>query len=132
MRSVGTFVTVTFPQLDDLELRAKVDTGAFSGSLFCTDVYVKEQDGHEALFFKPYGTNKYYIKKKYHTRDVKSSNGDIERRFAIITEVVIKNETFRIRITLANRENMKNPVLIGRRFLRRNKFVVDPAGVLDK
>ncbi len=132
MRTVGSLVKVTFPQFDNLEMRAKVDTGAYSGSLFCDEMFIKEENGIQHLYFKIHGTDKHYSTNRFRVLIVRSSNGTEEQRFSILTDIVIKKEAYRIRITLANRSHMKYPVLIGRRFLKRHEFIVDPAGVLKK
>lgn len=132
MTIIGSEIKVIFPEFENLHIAAKVDTGAYSGSLSCQDTYIKEEDGLQKLFFKPTGTDKFYSRNTYHVIAVKSSNGQKEQRYSILTKVTIQGETYPIRITLANRANMKYPVLIGRRFLKSHKFIIDPAGVLKK
>lgn len=122
---VGPSVELTFPRFDGLKTSAKVDTGAYSGSLSCVEWYLKKEGDLHILYFKPHGSKKFYSVKNYRVISVKSSNGHEEQRFSIMTEVTINTQTFKMRITLANREGMQYPVLIGRRFLARHKFVVD-------
>ena len=56
--------------------------------------------------------------------DVKSSNGHVENRYKIKTDVVFFGKTYVINLTLSTRDDMKYPVLIGRQFLKK-KFLVD-------
>jgi hypothetical protein len=57
---------------------------------------------------------------------VKSSNGIVETRFTIKTEILIFNKIEEIELTLTERGSMKYPVLLGRKFLSK-KFIVDTA-----
>lgn len=57
-------------------------------------------------------------------RNVKSSNGITEERFSITTEITIFEQVYPIELTLTEREEMKHPVLLGRKFLSK-KFLVD-------
>lgn len=132
MKRIGSTTKVKFPQFDNLSFTARVDTGAYSGSLYCTDFYIKKVKGLYVLYFKPYGQNQYYSTERYRVLTVRSSNGHEQQRFSIKTEITIKKETYEIRLTLADRISMRYPVLVGRRFLRQHSFVVDPAGVLRK
>ena len=55
---------------------------------------------------------------------MRSSNGEEQERHVIETDVVVNGRTLRTEFTLADREAMTFPVLLGRRLLR-GKFMVD-------
>jgi hypothetical protein len=55
---------------------------------------------------------------------VRSSNGEVQERHVVETDVVIAGRSLRTAFTLADREAMNFPVLLGRRLLRGN-FLVD-------
>ena len=57
-------------------------------------------------------------------RGITSSNGKTQRRRIIKTPLRIGDVEFRAEISLANRADMRFPMLIGRSSLRR-RFVVD-------
>jgi hypothetical protein len=59
-------------------------------------------------------------------RDVRSSNGTLDRRPVIRTPVVIAGRRVPIELTLTRRDEMGFRMLIGRMALRR-RFVIDPA-----
>src|SRR5262245_49796187 len=59
-------------------------------------------------------------------RDVRSSNGTLERRPVIRTPVVIAGRRVSMELTLTRRDEMGFRMLIGRTALRR-RFVIDPA-----
>ena len=60
------------------------------------------------------------------TRIVRSSNGEQQERHVVEADVVIAGQVIRTEFTLADREAMNFPVLLGRRLLRGN-FLVDVA-----
>jgi len=105
---------------------AKIDTGAYTGALHCTKIKeVKTAEGRW-LQFAPFDHPSTIIKlDKFVKRPVKSSNGKEESRYFIKTAIVLHGETYPITLSLADRSEMKWPVLIGRKFLRKNKFLVD-------
>ena len=121
---LGAFENVSFPEFSISGIRAKIDTGAFTGALHCTKI--AEEDGGKVLRFSPFDQPELEITKEdFVVRHVRSSNGKREKRYFITTEIVIAGETYPIILSLANRSEMKVPVLIGRRFLRKNQFLVD-------
>jgi len=56
---------------------------------------------------------------------VKSSNGQSQLRYLILLRMCMGEKIYRIKFSLSSRNEMKCPVLIGRRFLRRFEFLVD-------
>ncbi|MGB0167558.1 MAG: RimK/LysX family protein, partial [Luteibaculum sp.] len=61
---------------------------------------------------------------EYDKRKVKSSNGSTELRFAVKLLVKLGAKTYLTTFTLTNRNKMRYPILLGKRFLR-GKFLVD-------
>lgn len=123
---VGIFEKVAFPELGIKNVTAKIDTGAYSGAIHCLNIREETVDGRTVLKFTPLDeSHPEHTAVRYRTLPVTSSNGQTERRFAVHTTVIIRNVEYPIRITLAHRAGMKHPVLIGRRFLRLNKLMVD-------
>jgi len=128
MRAViGAFEKVSFPDFGLIDVIAKVDTGATSGSLHATHIKeVKLPTGEKALTFHPYGRQPAVTLSKFELREVRSSNGVSAMRYYIPTTIVIRGVQYRIQVNLADRTPMKKGVLVGRRFLRRHGFIVDP------
>ena len=124
--TIGSFEKVSFPEFGMNNVVAKIDTGAFTGALHCTRVHEKEEDGIQMLYFSPFNNPKTVYKTDNFERGiVKSSNGSTTERYFIETSIILKKNRYAITLTLANRSEMKWPVLIGRRFLHANEFVVD-------
>lgn len=116
-----TFENVLFPEFSKLPVKAKIDTGAYSGAIHCQKI----QEKNGILFFTPLDGRKMYKADNFMLRQVTSSNGHRTRRYFIQTKLTVKGKTYPIIISLSDRSEMKWPVLIGRRFLRQNKFLVD-------
>lgn len=124
---IGAFEKVNFPEFGLTDVIAKVDTGALSGAIHATEIsQIKLSSGKEALEFFPYGRPPKVTITGFREKLVRSSNGAVSKRYVIPTIVVVQENEFPINISLADRSAMMKGVLIGRRFLRRHGFVVDP------
>ena len=55
---------------------------------------------------------------------IRNSFGISEQRYVIKTRIILFGRTIKAEFTLADRERLKNPVLLGRKLLR-NRFVID-------
>lgn len=125
---LGRTDIVDFPKLDLEGINIKVDTGAYTSSMHCHNI--KEEDGVlKCQFLDPSHDQyheKYFFFKEFTQKNVKSSNGIVENRYLIETEVVVFNQTYTIELSLTERGSMKYPVLLGRKFLSK-KFIVDTA-----
>ncbi|MFT4736605.1 MAG: hypothetical protein ACI8QD_000016 [Cyclobacteriaceae bacterium] len=125
-KNIGSIELVSFPEFDINNVRAKIDTGAYTSSLHC--VNIKEKQG--VLFFAlgvdrdPASAEIRYHTQNYKIKAIKSSNGQKENRYVIKTKITLKNKTYIASFSLANRSKMKNTVLIGRKLLA-NRFLVD-------
>jgi hypothetical protein len=126
--TLGCFEIVSFPLFGAVDIHAKVDTGAFSGAMDCTDIMVvrSKTSGKRILKFTPFGETAYATKTdQFHETYVRSAHGHRLRRYIIDTEIVVQGVTYPVKIGLSNRSEMKRPVLIGRRFIRENNMLVD-------
>lgn len=123
---IGRVDKIDFPKLNLFNIDAKIDTGAYTSAIHCSQII--EQDNSLICTFYSKGhpnfSGKEIIFENYSRTDVKSSNGFKENRFKIKSEVIFFGKTYKINLTLSTREDMKFPVLIGRQFLNK-KFLVD-------
>lgn len=126
-KTIGSFLDVNLPLLGIEAVTAKVDTGAYNGSLHASNIReVRDSDDNMLLRFNPMGSPDHVIEvAQYHRRRVKSSNGIAAMRYAIDTEITIMGQTYPITLTLTNRSAMRYQMLIGRKFLRLHGFLVD-------
>jgi hypothetical protein len=125
-KTLGRVDRIDFPELKLTDIDVKIDTGAYTSAIHCSDI--KEENGMLHCTFKSKGhpnfNSKEVVFKNFTYTDVKSSNGHRENRFKIKTNVVFFSKTYKINLTLSTRDDMRFPVLIGRQFLSK-KFVVD-------
>ncbi len=110
-------------------VKAKVDTGARSSSLHAWDVRVDAHAGEVRFAVHPLQHDDVLTvpvrAPLLAMRDVRSSNGEVERRPSIITTANLGGEAVPIELTLTNRDDMGFRMLLGRSALKR-RFLVDP------
>ena len=128
MEVVGWRELVNLPGLGLHSVPAKIDTGARTSSLHATILDEYERDGETFVLFAVDFAQQHVrqVCEAVHVdwRGITSSNGDTQRRRIIKTPLRIGAVEFRAEISLADRSDMKFPMLIGRSSLRR-RFVVD-------
>lgn len=128
---IGAFDKIDLPELNLFNLDCKVDTGAYTSAIHCHRVHLIESDGIEWLSFHlldpshPAYNNQAYRSRNFAERVVRSSSGHAEYRYVIQTKICLFGKLFDIEFTLADREQMRYPILIGRKFLRQYHFLVD-------
>lgn len=123
----GSIETVTMISTS-VSVLAKVDTGAWSGALHCTDIY--EKDG--ILFFTPLGDNR--LKQsvtEYSLRAVLSATGHKVKRYIVPFSLEIKGKTYHTTLGLSDRTLLQREMLLGRKFLIENNIIVDVSLSLD-
>lgn len=127
---LGRNEVVSFPELGIDMINAKIDTGAYSTAIHAHKFWIEELNGIETLYFQLLDPSKDEFKDRtfktttFYRKKVRSSNGRIEIRFIIRTQIILGSKKRITHLSLTNREKMKYPVLIGRRVLRKG-FIVD-------
>lgn len=125
---IGMTDVVDFPDLEMFDIKAKVDTGAYTSALHCKNVRLIKSGSQTTLSFCVVEQTGEVAKTFYSTdftqRLIKNSFGIAEKRYVIKTRVKLFGRIIKAEFTLADRERMKNPVLLGRKLLR-NRFIVD-------
>ncbi|MXO61909.1 ATP-dependent zinc protease [Qipengyuania oceanensis] len=128
MATVGWRELVDLPELGLRGIPAKIDTGARTSSLHGKVLETFERDGQQFVRFAVDFPDQHVqqVCEAVHVdwRGITSSNGETQRRMIIKTPLRIGPLKFRAEISLADRSDMKFPMLIGRSSLRR-RFVVD-------
>lgn len=123
---VGSSEVVDFPQFNLTAIPAKIDTGADSGALHCTKIEEVTIEGTTTLHFSPFDHPELtIIADEFTTKRVRSSNGEVCPRYFITTKIILQAKEYEINLSLADRTEMTWPVLIGKRFLNDNGFLVD-------
>ena len=129
---VGWRELVSLPDLVDVRIPAKIDTGARTSSLHATEIERFDRDGQRWVrFLLDLGEGRSQPVTcevpRADKRIITSSNGEGQERFIIKTALTLGDQTFRAEFSLADRSDMKFPILIGRTALRR-RFLVDSGG----
>lgn len=122
---LGTIEEIDFPDVQLFGVKAKVDTGARTSSIDVKQIKIIKRDDAYILTCR-------LIDKKhpvlefadFATREVKSSNGSVETRYVIKLVVLLYGKKYKSEFTLANRNSMTYPVLLGKRLLN-GRFLVD-------
>jgi hypothetical protein len=129
---VGWREWVSLPQADLDWVKAKIDTGARSSSIHAFDLEVVEVDGEEQVRFSIHPwqrSDEDHVELTLPVldrREVRSSNGATEQRYAVAMDVTLAGRTITTVMTLSNRDEMGFRMLIGREALERG-FLVDSA-----
>ncbi len=126
---VGWKEQVALPDLKIKSVIAKIDTGANLATI----------DADDIKFFtrKDVKYVKFTVKKRNNTvrktsaplagfKRIRSSNGDVERRPYIKTDILMDGITKNIELTLTDRGPMDYTMLIGRKALGR-RWIVNPS-----
>lgn len=123
---IGRVDRVDFPELDLFNIEVKIDTGAYTSAIHCSEI-VEDGGKLHCTFYSeghPFFCGKQITFDTFSQTDVKSSNGHKENRYKVKSTIIVFGKSYKINLTLSTRDDMKFPVLIGRKFLK-NKFLVD-------
>lgn len=115
-----------FPELGLLRVPCKIDSGAYTNVMHCSDSKVEEGVLKFKIADHPnynLPTDKWYQSTKFTTSNVRSSNGEAENRYTVYTNVKILDKTIETEFTLTDRKAMETPVLIGR--IALTNFLID-------
>lgn len=127
---IGRLEYVDLPDFGLSGIVGKIDTGAYNGAIHTTHVHETTIDGVNVVEFSLLDSDHPEFKEDvYRTHDfkkrmVKNSNGDSELRYFISTKIILKGEEIPVRFSLSNRKNLKHPILVGRKIIKK-RFIVD-------
>ena len=131
MLTVGWREWIGLPALNINAIRAKIDTGARSSSLHAKKIDMFDQDGENWVRFEVVLDHAHErgripcVAPVADVRSIKNSFGVSEERVIIRTLLRVSDGIWPIEVSLADRENMSFPALLGRTALRKHA-VVDP------
>jgi hypothetical protein len=129
--TIGWREWLALPQLGIPAIKAKIDTGARTSALHTFSLEEFTAGGRRMVRFGIHPLQKrkdialFCEAPVLERRRVKNSGGHIEKRYVIETRVALKNDLWRIHITLTNRDSMLFRMLLGRTAVAK-RFVVDP------
>jgi hypothetical protein len=128
---IGWREVVALPQLGIRSIKAKVDTGARSSSVHAFDIECFDRHGVEWVRFSIYPKQRSQANPiraeapVLDLREIRSSTGQLQQRYVILTNVELMGQSWPIELTLASREVMGFRMLLGRQAIR-GRMVVDP------
>ena len=125
VKVIGRREFISFPDLGISNVEAKIDTGAYTSSLHCENIEIITENNHHVLYVKlNLNGEKEFRFENFIQKKIKNSFGEMEERFVIRTHISLAKKRILASISLSNRDNMRYPVLIGRRMLK-GKFIID-------
>lgn len=128
MLVIGWIEHLDLPQLGLLNIKVKVDTGARTSALHATAIQTFFRDRTEWVrFVVPVeeddpGT---YVEARVHDRrEIKNTSGIPEERITIRTQMRLAGRVWTIPVSLADRSEMRFPMIIGRTALKGHNIAV--------
>jgi hypothetical protein len=132
-RQLGRRELIDLPALALRGVEAKVDTGAYTSAIHCDEVRLVPDatTGQPVLHVRLLNPNhpptdgRPLAFQEFDQRLIRSSNGEVQARYVIKTVVRLYGKNFTTEFSLADRSDLRYPVLLGRALLRQGRFVVD-------
>ncbi|MGB3494780.1 MAG: ATP-dependent zinc protease [Elainellaceae cyanobacterium] len=128
---IGWREWLTLPELGISSIKAKIDTGARTSSLYAFNIEPFDRDGVHHVRFKVHPSQHDETETieseapLLDQRQVKNSGGKAELRPVILTPVSLNGQLWPIELTLTHRRGMQFRMLLGREAVRK-RFLVDP------
>lgn len=128
--AIGWREWVALPELGIDTIKAKIDTGARSSALHAPRIDTCERDGRTLVHFEvaPHQRDNRRIvlaeAPLLDCREVRSSDGRVQQRYALLTTVTVGPFSWPIELTLTNRDTMGFRLLLGRQAVR-DRFLVN-------
>lgn len=126
---IGRSDKATFPEFSLKSINVKIDSGAYTSAIHCCKISLSKKSELKVVFLDetdPNYTGKVYNFKEFDKKVVRSSNGISEERFIIKTKIRLNKKVYDINLSLTFRGDMRFPVLLGRKFLNENNFLINP------
>lgn len=129
--TIGWREYVALPEWGIDRIKVKVDTGALTSTLHAMGMEHFEREGRAWIRFDLHPLQRRRLPSSrveapiLEFREVRSSNGRVERRAVVVTQLALMGQTWSAPITLTRRDRMGFRMLLGRQALR-HRFVVDP------
>lgn len=128
---IGWREWVGLPDLGVARIKVKVDTGARSSAIHAFHPERSRRDGRDLVRFTLHPLQRrsdplvVAEAELLDVRHVRSSMGQLEERFVIVTNLSLLGAVWPIELTLARRDHMGFRMLLGREALR-GRCLVDP------
>jgi hypothetical protein len=127
---IGRLEYVDIPDFGLSGIEAKIDTGAYNGAIHVSLVSEVERDGKKFIRFilldeeHPEYHGKAFETDEFEEKTVRSSNGETQDRYVIPVTIMLKGLELKAKLSLSNRKDLRYPVLLGRKVIKRH-FIID-------
>ena len=127
--TIGWKEIIDLPELGLFNIPVKIDTGARTSVLHADQIRIFEKDNQmyiNCLLTVNSNTaeNKEVTLPVYKEKIIKSSFGEEEKRYVVLTKIKLFDQIFDIKLSFRDRSAMAFPMLLGRNFIHK-KFLVD-------
>lgn len=125
---IGWMEQVDLPDLSLVDVKAKIDTGARTSAIGAEGIEKFLREGENWVRFRMHSehgiSSRWLEAKLYDLREIKNTSGIPERRLVIRTHLKIAGRQWPISVSLADRSNMRFPMIIGRSALKNHNIAV--------
>ncbi len=125
---IGWMEYIDLPDIALLKMKAKIDTGARTSALHATDIEMFQKQDKSWVKFNTWmerGGTAISLEAPVHDiREIKNTGGVSEKRIVIETSLLLMDEAWPITVSLADRSNMRFPMIIGRTALKQHNIAV--------
>ncbi|MCG6465470.1 ATP-dependent zinc protease [Vibrio parahaemolyticus] len=121
MLILGSEEWVYVPAIDQT-YKARVDTGATTSSISATEIVPFERDGKDWVQFKidinGKTSKEFKVPVERWAKVKQSSSDEVDKRAVVVAYIQVGDYKEKTEFTLADRDHMKFPILLGRSFFR--------------
>ena len=127
---IGRLERVSLPTFNLNNIEAKIDTGAYNCAIHVDRLELFVKNGTKHIRFvvlddeHPEFQDDIHETSDFREKLVRSSNGEASMRYQVPAEIELGGKTLKAYLGLTDRKDLKYPVLIGRKVLKKN-FIVD-------
>lgn len=128
---IGWREWVGLPRLGVAAIKAKIDTGARTSAIHAFHIEAFERNGTKMVSFGIHPVQHHREPEiqceaeVLEERVITSSSGAREKRYVILTDLVLGKAVWPTELTLANRDQLGFRLLVGRQAIR-NHYLIDP------
>jgi hypothetical protein len=123
---IGRNDIADFPVFKLQNVRIKTDSGAYTSTIHCKSI--KEIDGRLDVIFLETDESGYTGETvrftKFDRKLVRSSSGEQQERYIVEGDILLFGKVYQTEFTLSSRDQMRYPVLLGRKLLSEN-FIIN-------
>lgn len=125
---IGWMEHLDLPELELRKVKAKIDTGARTSALHAENIETFVREGARWVRFQTRNSHTAPLRwaeaPKHELRAIKNTSGVPEERIIIRTKLRLIDRSWTISVSLADRTNMRFPMIVGRSALKNHNIAV--------